>query len=205
MSNLDLQYRPLRLSTSIINGRVKEPGTLGLFGKDESGKTWLVSCYHVLCDGGLGPYTQDDVIYQPAAVSDAFAVARTDRGRANIDLDCAAALISDGLTTNSWIPGLGPLVQRVAPAMNARVIKVGAMGGITEGVITQITGATVMIRTDADLPLDYVISQPGDSGALWLDQTTRAAVALHRGLRNPRTATATAIDAVLTALHLGLA
>jgi hypothetical protein len=204
MSNFDLQYRPLCLGTSIINGRVKEPGTLGLFGKDEAGAAWLISCYHVLCDGGLAKYSQDDVIYQPAAAAASYAVAKTDVSRANIDLDCAAALLSSGMEARAWIPGIGPISVTATPTLNARVIKVGAAGGITEGIITQVRGSSVMIRSDPDFPQDYVISQPGDSGALWIDQNNRAAVALHRGIRGPRTATATSIDAVLEGLHLTL-
>ncbi len=204
MLNFDLQYRPLRPGTSILNGRIKEPGTIGLFGRDDQGAAWLVSCYHVLCDCGLAKYTQDDVIYQPAAALPNYAVGKTDAARAVVDLDCAAALISDGIQVISWIPGLGPITQTAAPAVNARVLKVGAAGGLTEGIVTQVSGTAVTIRTDPAFPRGYAISEAGDSGALWIDQASGAAVALHRGLRDSRTATATLIDAVLESLRLKL-
>ena len=202
MSNLDLQFRPLRPGTSIINARVNEPGTLGLFGQDDTGAPWLISCYHVLCDAGLAQYGQDELIYQPAAVVAQYAVGRTNASRASVELDCAAALLLDGTSVDASIPGFGPLVQTATATVNMRVAKVGAAGGLTEGIITQVIGTSVVIRTDAEFPQDYVLSQPGDSGALWMDRDTRAAIALHRGLRTPRTATATSIDAVLQILDL---
>jgi hypothetical protein len=204
MSNLDLRYRPLLIGTSIINTRVNEPGTIGFFAKDGA-TTWLVSCYHVLCDNGLRPYVQDDPIYQPAAPGPANQVALTAASKSNADLDCAAALVQDDIVVQSSALGLGAIKGVITPQIGMRVVKAGSVGGLTEGIITQISGTSVIVRTDPEFPQDYVLSQPGDSGSLWIDQETRAAVALHRGVRNPRTATAISVGAVLLALTLSLA
>lgn len=204
MSVHDLQYRPLRAGTSIINARVNEPGTLGLIAADAAGANWIVSCYHVLCDSGLGPYMQDDVIYQPAAVANANQVAMTNKTKADAVLDCAAAKIQPGIAVSNEVLGIGPITGTSVGVIGMRVVKSGGTSGITEGVISNITMQAISIRIGPSFPLDYVLSEPGDSGSLWLEQTTQRAVALHRGLDTPREAVAVPIQAVLNSLALKL-
>ena len=198
----DLQYRPLRAGTSIINARVNEPGTLGLIATDAAGANWIISCYHVLCDSGLGAYVQDDVVFQPAAVANSNSIAVTSKTKANAGLDCAAAKIQPGITVSNEVLGIGAIAGITAGAIGMRVVKSGGTSGITEGVISNVAAQTISIRIDSSFPLDYVLSEPGDSGSIWLEQTTQRAVALHRGLNTPREAVAVPIQVVLNSLAL---
>ncbi|HEY6926213.1 MAG TPA: hypothetical protein VI653_22205 [Steroidobacteraceae bacterium] len=202
MSNWGLRYRPLLIGTGIVNARVNEPGTIGLFGQDGDGHLWLISCYHVLCDSGLGPYVQDDPIYQPAAAVAGNQVATTRATKAARDLDCAAAIVQPGIAAMQRALGLGDIRGLIAPRAGMRVAKVGAVGGLTEGVIVQIPDSTVTIRADPSFPPEYGLSLPGDSGAVWIEQETGGVVALHRGMSTPQMAVAVAIEAVLARLQL---
>jgi hypothetical protein len=202
VNNHDLPYRPLISGTSIINARVNEPGTIGYVAQDNTGAHWIISCYHVLCEANLGPYVADEPIYQPAAVTAQNLVATTSSLRANRLLDCAAAKCEPGRLGINYQLGIGPTVAPVAPAMGMRVLKAGAESGVTEGDIITVNGNDVVIRVVANYPVGYEISDPGDSGSLWVEQQSRAPVALHTGKSTPLRAAAFRFDAVLAALSL---
>ncbi len=202
MNNADLQFRPLLCGVSLFNARIAEPGTLGYLGRHPAGNTWLISAYHVLCNANLAPYTADEAIYQPAAHFIPFQVASTRSSKADPALDCAAALLDPGIACLNTQLGLGPVSAPKAPSVGMRVTKSGAVTGITEGLITQINGNTIRIEADPAFDPMYVLSAAGDSGSLWLEQTTRAPVALHLGHSSPRRANALNIDTALVALNL---
>lgn len=204
MPNHDLAYRPLRAGTSILNARVNEPGTLGLIAQDAAGAAWIVSCYHVLCDVNLGAYVQDDPIYQPAAVVNGNQIAVTSKTMADAGLDCAAAKVMAGIQVSNSILEIGPVTGVVAATAGMRVVKSGGVSGITEGVVANVAGQMVTIRIDASFSQQYVLSEPGDSGALWVEQTTQRAVALHRGLQTAREAAAVPVQLVMDKLGLKL-
>jgi hypothetical protein len=202
MNNSDLQYRPLLCGISLLNARINEPGTLGYIGRDLSGSRWLISAYHVLCNSDLSPYTADEAIYQPAANFAPFQVAFTRASKANAALDCAAALLNPGIVGVSAQLGLGAVSDPKAPSVGMRVIKAGAVTGTTEGLITQINGNTILIEADPAFDPAYVLSAAGDSGSLWLEQSTRAPIALHLGHSSPQRANALDIQTALAALGL---
>lgn len=202
MSNPDLNFRPIISGTSILNARVNEPGTLGYIATDNAGDLWIVSAYHVLCDPALLPYSADEPIYQPAAVAPEYRIATTSATHANPDLDCAAAQLIPGITGLNYQLAIGPTTQPAQPVAGMRVIKSGAVSGVTEGVILSVNDPDVLILTDPTYPTDYILSQPGDSGSLWLDQQTHAPIALHSGSPSARHAAAKAFPAVLEALNL---
>jgi hypothetical protein len=202
MNNFDLGYRPLVAGVSIVNGRVGEPGTLGFLAADDAGQRWIVSCYHVLCDAGLGPFQQSDAIYQPAAVVGPNLIAMTDAKRADATLDCAAALLQPGIACTEIQLGIGKTGAVAVPAPGMRVVKAGAESGITEGTITTVFGTNVSIEIDQAFPVEYQLSAPGDSGALWVEQQSRSPVALHTGRTSARRAQASAFGEVLRALGL---
>jgi len=204
MSVHDLQYRPLRAGTSIINKRIDEPGTLGMIANDAAGAPWIVSCYHVLCDTALGAFVQDDAVFQPAAVSAANQIAMTSKTKADAGLDCAAAKVQAGILVSNSVLGIGPVIGVVAAIVGVRVVKSGGESGITEGVVSTVSGAEVRVRIDPSFPQDYILSTAGDSGSLWIEQETHKAVALHRGLVSPREAVAVPIQSVLNSLGLVL-
>ena len=87
-----------------------------------------------------------------------------------------------------------------------RVLKSGRSTEITEGVIKTVTGIRVEITLHPEFPAAYDLSDPGDSGAVWLEQSTRAPVALHRAgtTSGPSFATGVDINAVLTVMGLSM-
>lgn len=202
MNNADLQYRPLLCGISLLNARVGEPGTLGHVARDANGSLWLISAYHVLCNAGLSPYTADEAIYQPAADFSPFRIASTRSSKANPVLDCAAALLDPGIACANTQLGIGSVTAPRPPSLGMRVVKAGAVTGVTEGIITQINGDTIRIEADPAFDKNYVLSAAGDSGALWLEQNTRAPVALHRGHASPQRADALNLQTALAALGL---
>jgi len=202
MSNSDLAFRPLLAGTSILNGRVNEPGTLGYIASDDAGGRWLISAYHVLCNSSLLPSTADEVIYQPAAVAPENRIAVTRAARADVNLDCAAAQLDAGVTGLNYQLGIGPAANPIAPVAGMRVIKSGAASGVTEGIVISVTGTDVVIQIDPTYPTNFVLSEPGDSGAVWLEQQSRSPVALHSGRQSPRRAAAVSFPAVLAVLRL---
>ena len=202
MNNADLQYRPLLCGVSIMNARINEPGTLGYMGRDAANNTWLISAYHVLCNSDLSAYTIDEPVFQPAASFAPFRIASTRSAKADPTLDCAAALLDPHIEANNIQLGLGLLIAPKPPSIGMRVVKSGYATGITEGLITQINGTTIRIEADPAFDPAYVLSAAGDSGSLWVEQDTRAPIALHRGHATPRRADALTIQTALTALGL---
>lgn len=202
MSNSDLNFRPIISGTSILNARVNEPGTLGYIAADDVGALWIVSAYHVLCNSTLLPYTADESIYQPAAITPEYRIALTSATRANPQLDCAAAQLLPGITGLNYQLGIGPTASPIQPAAGMRVIKSGAVSGLTEGIIISVTDPDVLIQTDNTYPTDYTLTEPGDSGSLWLDQQSHSPVALHCGSPSARHAAAKSFPTVLTTLNL---
>jgi hypothetical protein len=202
MNNADLKYRPLLGGVSILNARIQEPGTLGYFGRDATGSIWIISAYHVLCNVDLSPNALQEVIYQPAAAVVDYQMASTRVSKANAVLDCAAALLMPGIAFSNAQLGLGAVSAPIAPVVGMRVCKSGAVSGITEGIITQINDDTLRIEADPAFDPDYLLSDAGDSGSLWLQQGTLAPVALHRGRSSPRRADALNIQTALAALSL---
>jgi hypothetical protein len=202
MNNADLPYRPLLCGVSLLNPRIGEPGTLGYLGRDTTGNSWLISAYHVLCNSDLSPYTADEAIFQPAANFPPYQIAFTRSSKSSVELDCAAGLLIPGITCINSQLGLGSVNAPTAPVLGMRVAKAGAVTGVTEGFITQIIGDDLRIESDPDFDANYLLSDVGDSGSLWVEQETCSPVGLHRGHSSPRRADASSILAVLAVLGL---
>ena len=201
MNNADFPYRPLLGGVGLFNARIVEPGTLGYFGRDLTG-TWLISAYHVLCNSNFAPMTAGETICQPTADVLTNRVATTSISKADSLLDCAAAQLAPAITCINAQLGLGPVTAPKAPAVGMRVAKSGFATGVTEGIITQISGDTIRIEANPVFDPSYVLSAAGDSGSLWVEQDTRAPIALHRGHSTPRRADALNIVTALAALGL---
>jgi endonuclease G len=201
--NHRLVYRPLLGGVEIFNERVDEVGTLGFVARSSRSDParWIVSCYHVL----VGPPTRSpgpgEAVLQP---SDGTVIAAVDEGRADADLDCAAAKVAGGVDAVGSILGIGSPADPADPAVGMRLIKSGASTGVTEGVIVGIAGDDVTIATACGFDPNYDLSQPGDSGSLWVERATLRAVALHvRGLSGgAKRCSAKGIVPVLEALNL---
>lgn len=204
MSNHHLRYRPLRAGIGIWNPLFREPGTLGCFGDDVAGDRWLISCYHVLCRNNAAPFAPGEPIHQPTVSSVLATVANLDTAKANRTDDYAAAKLVPGIASTSEILSIGTVSPAVSPAVGMQVLKSGATTGVTEGRITAMMGNLIAIEPDPSFPSDYHLCDGGDSGAVWIQKQTGAAVGLHLGSPRPGEARAIAMTAVLTGLGLTL-
>jgi endonuclease G len=198
-------FRPLRGGIVVVAATRQQFGTLGIIVTQTGSDRWGLTCAHVLGPVG-GPVPQGDAVFQPDNSAPSFRVGGTVAARANQTLDCAAFLIDAAVTTSEEILGIGAASAPVAPVPGMRVFKSGRSTEITEGVINTINGNTIEIKLHPDFPATYDLSDPGDSGAVWLEQESRAPVALHRAGTTSGSSFATTSDirAVLTALGLSL-
>jgi hypothetical protein len=170
IGNLARVYGKLRGGLQIMNRILGEPGTLGML-VASGGVPYLISAKHVLAGNrpGIG-----DAICQPAGAKDIAIVERVGER-----LDCAAARLVEGQPFALEILHIGTPAAPGEPVEGMRVLKAGAATGVTEGKITRVDGDEVTIQPLADFPLEYQLSDTGDSGAVWVERDSRAPVALH--------------------------
>lgn len=184
---------------SIGNVPRQGTGTLGCFVADlTDGRICLLSNWHVLC-GSTGA-EPDDMISQPGprhlGLDPARPIARLRRwAELGHGLDAAIASMDDGLRYHLQPFEVSTTPAGVAaPKVGMRVIKSGAISGATRGVIEGVVGSYPMdyspygdarrwmdgfrVVPDPAHP-DGEISLGGDSGAVWIDIATGAAVGLH--------------------------
>jgi hypothetical protein len=174
-------YRPLVSGARIMNAITGNPGTLGCIGLDDQGNPWIVSCYHVLGRSRhfVSIVGNDEPILQATADVGGGVVARTRITRMNSVLDYGAAIVVPEIDVSASVLELDKL-QRIADAeVGMRVVKSGAATGVTIGVVSEVTPVLIKIEKPAESPNDYVLSDHGDSGAVWLDAQTGNAVGLH--------------------------
>jgi hypothetical protein len=171
IKNLARVYGKLRGGLQIMSRDVGEPGTLGMI-VFASGVPYLISARHVLAKGrpGIG-----DAICQPARSDKDIAIVE----RVSERLDCASARLIDAAGFALEILHIGILTAPRDPVEGMRVIKAGASTGVTEGKVSRINGDEVTIKPLSDFPLEYQLSDTGDSGAVWVESESRAPVALH--------------------------
>lgn len=195
INNLARVYGKLRGGLQIMNREVREPGTLGII-VVSAGSPFLVSAKHVLAAQrpGIG-----DAVCQPAGTA---VIATVERVSAT--LDCAAARLAPGQAYALEILHVGRPAAPREPEEGMRVIKAGASTGVTEGRVTLVDGMEVVIKPLADFPLEYQLSDTGDSGAVWVESVTRAPIALHYSAQSGGESVAYAIPlpAVLRELNL---
>lgn len=198
-------FRPLRGGIVVVAATRQHFGTLGMVVTLTGIDRWGLTCAHVLGPVG-GPVPQADTVFQPDNSAASFRVGATVAARSDQTLDCAAFLINPGVTTSKEILGIGTPAAPIAPAAGMRVVKSGRSTEITEGVINVVTGTTIEVKLHPDFPAAYDLSDPGDSGAVWFEQSSRAPIGLHRAgtTSGPSFATATDITAVLTALGFSM-
>jgi hypothetical protein len=122
----------------------------------------------------------------------------------NSALDYGAALIVPDIGVSTSVFEL-ETVQRIAAAVvGMRVVKSGAETGVTIGIVTDVTPSLITIESPPDSSDTFVLTERGDSGAVWLDAETGRAVGLHFSGRDGNTAFARPLGNVLGALGLRL-
>jgi hypothetical protein len=199
-------FRPLVSGIRISNGITGSPGTLGCIGVDADEKSWIVSCYHVLGRQrqAIDVPGNDEPILQSTIALGGGVVARTRIDRMNAALDYGAALIVPDVGVTASVLDLDR-IQRIADAVvGMRVVKSGAETGVTMGVVTEVTTELITIESAPDAPDDHILSDRGDSGAIWLDVETGHAIGMHFSGRDSNTAFARPLAGVLRALRLRL-
>jgi hypothetical protein len=177
--NHNLKHRPLRAGVAVYNPLVNEIGAIGLIGTDAAGERWIISCYHVLCRRDLALASDGEPIYQPID-DQANLIARTSTARASRTFDCAAARVLPEIKVSGEILALPRVNGIQQPMIGMRVLKSGCVSGVTEGIITEVLGDKIEIRLCDFHPCDSILSEPGDSGALWVSRENVKAVALHQ-------------------------
>lgn len=193
-------------------------GTLGAIVRDNlDGAPMVLSNWHVLAQTWLAEKGLS--ICQPAIAdwgSYYDIIANLERDAMGAGIDAAVAKLNPFRKTGNEQLGLGEITSIVKPEIGMRVVKSGRGSGITHGVVSGIHGESIqefaglrkhmrhIIHITQDEPRTEV-SRAGDSGAIWLEQHTNKAVALHfAGSDMPEFALAFSISEVLQALNVSI-
>jgi hypothetical protein len=190
-------HDPLQPGISIGSRKQLTTGTLGAVVRDLSNQNLcLLSNWHVLCGGPEA--RPEDEITQPGPMdfNNGPTVALLERWlRLGEQFDAALARLSPGGHANDQLFNTTYRPAKTkAPAVGMRLVKSGAVSGVTQAVVDGVSGSYRLDYTeygdgpqwmqgfrlvpDSTLP-SGAISLPGDSGSLWIDSADGAAVGLH--------------------------
>lgn len=199
-----MPHTPLVSGSRIVNGRTGSPGTLGCIGVGPRDEHFLVSCYHVLGRIRSAPELPDDgePIWQTVEI-ESHMVATTNVQMMNARFDIAAAPLLPGVLVSADILTLGPIRGVAAAVEGMRVRKFGAETGLTEGVISYAGETLIEVEEDPDAEEEYLLSDYGDSGALWVSPDGDV-VAMHFQGRDGNRAFARPMEFVLATLGLSM-
>jgi hypothetical protein len=184
---------------SIGNVKQRTTGTLAAIVRDLATQDrYLLSNWHVLCGGPEA--SVGDAISQPGPLdlgnNPAKEVARLERWlRLSEQIDAAIARLVDGVEWSEELFGTTVTpVDVVSPALGMSVVKSGAVSGISRAMVDGISGSYRIdysnfgdgpewmegfrLIPDAAAPAS-ALSLEGDSGSLWVEQSTGNAVGLH--------------------------
>lgn len=205
---------PLCGGISISNGRFYNYGTLGGIVIDKvTGEKMVMSNWHVLV--GSFYVSKGQKIYQPGAGDGGNykdAIATLERDAMLEGVDAAVAKLS---TDRDWINNqfeIGPVKGSETPSLGMQVTKSGRGSNVTYGIIDGVEGEYPIwygrvrrkiknVQRIVPQPGYWDVSQGGDSGSWWLNQSTNRAVALHfAGFED--TALAISMPPVLDALNV---
>jgi hypothetical protein len=189
----------LQPGVSIGNLRLRTTGTLGAVVRDlVTQNLGLLSNWHVFCGGPEA--AAGDEISQPGPMdlgsNPARGVARLERWlRLSEQLDAALAILSPDIQAREQLfnTQFTPATT-AAPVLGMRVVKSGAVSGVTRGIIDGIAGSFRLDYTgfgdgpewmqgfrivpDPEAPAQ-ALSLEGDSGSLWIDSAGASVVGLH--------------------------
>lgn len=210
---------PLHGGVSISAGPQVAYGTLGAKVVDRAtGTEMLLSNWHVLVTSWTARPGQ--LVYQPGRLDGgtyADAVATLARDAMHLRLDAAVATLTGVRGLDDDQLGLGDVTGTATATLGDVVTKSGRASGVTRGEVTAVDGVaqltyagipqtiTGVVTIDAVHPYGEV-SAPGDSGSLWCDASSMAAVGLHfAGGDHPERALALNLRTVLDALAVDLA
>lgn len=208
---------PMQGGISISNAYRYGYGTLGGLVEDrKTGTRMILSNWHVLA--GSWSAQQGWPIYQPGwgdGGSRTDAVATLSRHVMSSNLDAAVAeLTGDRQLINEQLE-LGPVRGVGWAQIGMAVVKSGRQTGVTRGQVTAIEGTLKINYSGVDRLIRNVltieprlgpeVSAGGDSGSLWLQESSMRAVGLHfAGSDYPERALAIDLHPVLDALNVNL-
>ena len=187
---------PLVGGISVGNPRVTA-GTLGAVVWDKTDcKVSILSNWHVLC--GSSACAAGEAIYQPGVFDGGTAadtIGTLKRFRLDTHNDSALAELDGSRGSSRDIVGLSPITGVVAPRLGMQVVKSGRTTEITEGIIDGVSLSTsinygggvvnsfqdqIHIVPRPPWPsVDVEISRGGDSGSVWIEESSDKAVGLH--------------------------
>lgn len=212
------RQKPLRGGISISNQYQRSSGTLGTMVIDRRTRNpMLLSNWHVLV--GRWGANQGERIYQPGRLdggSHPDTVGHLSRDSMSKNLDAAVAALDGSRPLINDQFQLGSITGVKPAELGMQVIKSGRSTGITHGIVAAIEGITRLrydslyriihhVITIEPLNTTGTVSGPGDSGSIWLEESTHTAVGLHfAGSDLPERALAMELQPVLDALDVVL-
>lgn len=190
-------HEVLQPGISVGSRKQGTTGTLGALVRDlHSQQPCLLSNWHVLC-GGPEALAGDEIVQPgPMDMADGRTVAILERWlRLGEQFDAAVARLAEGAAMSGQLfqTQFTPTATK-PPAIGMRLIKSGAVSGVTHARIDGINGSYRLDYTGfGDAPQwmqgfrlvpddgapSNALSLPGDSGSLWIDNADGAAVGLH--------------------------
>ena len=202
--NPTLIYRPLWAGISIMCPATGAPGTLGCFARDVANKAWFITARHVLA-ANVPLAGQTIATHQPDDMRQPSPISSSAEWRLDASSEVIAAPLAAGIHFYSAAIGLGAWTGLESPSNGQLVTKSGATTGVTLGRVENLRAGRFDVRHLVDLPDNYCTSSRGDSGAVWLDSTTRAILGIHIGQRANGTALAIRADIAFAELHVSVA
>lgn len=181
-SNIELQRltrrNPLIGGVETRNVNIGGAGTLGavVFNASDN-RPMAISNHHVYVDtrpsGAAG-----ERVNQPGTTGNADSIGTVTRS--NRTLDCAVATLNNSRPVSTTIMDFrGGIKGVVEPVIGMRVTKSGRTTATTRGMVE---GVSTNEFTVVPAPGDWMeLSLGGDSGSIWLEQASHAAVGLHYG------------------------
>ncbi len=203
----DRHFDPVPGGVAIANQKLSGVGTLGTVVFDNrTHQPMGLSAHHVLV-GAVGQ--SGDPVTQPASKESQETVGQV--ARWDKELDCAVFEFNHSRHISRTILGLAHSPTTIKePLVGMSVTKSGRTTGVTYGIVDGVNPDGFTIIPDPNHPAPNTeISSPGDSGALWIEVTTGAALGLHvAGEQDPDPAAERAwakrISKVMSALDVGL-
>jgi hypothetical protein len=183
-TNNPKRHDPLIGGVETWNIEVRNIGTLGaiVYDRLDSHQPMALSNFHVFVKGNTRQVIGNNVTQPCSGLGNAEDIIGTVH-RSDEALDCAVALLTTPRRISSSLLGIpGGIKGIVAPILGMRVMKSGCATSNTHGMIEGVGAENESEFTIVPVPKEWdkkEISDAGDSGSIWIEQSSHAAVGLH--------------------------
>jgi len=181
VSNIELQRRarhnPIIGGVETRNVNINGVGTLGaVVFNAANNQPMSISNHHVYVNGRANDAVGERV-NQPGTTANADTIGTVTRSR-KTPWDCAVATLNNSRQISTTIMDFrGGIKGVVNPTIGMRVTKSGRTTGTTRGMVE---GVSTNELTVVPIPGQWQeLSSGGDSGSIWLEEMSHAAVGLH--------------------------